>query len=119
MDTDELRRRVEALRPNFHSPFDFGEGVHTKPSYVFRRFRRRLRLMQIPEDLSGMTVLDIGAWDGFFSFEFERRRAKRVLAIDTWGATAKRSNVFCWRGNTSRATSNTSASMPAISALNR
>ena len=29
-------------------------------------------------------VLDVGAWDGFFSFEFERRWAKRVLAIDTW-----------------------------------
>jgi tRNA (mo5U34)-methyltransferase len=36
--------------------------------------------------LTGKTVLDIGAWDGFFSFEFERRGAKRVLAIDsfTW-----------------------------------
>src|SRR5262245_25907070 len=31
-----------------------------------------------------LTVLDIGAWDGFFSFEFERRGAARVLAIDTF-----------------------------------
>ena len=29
-------------------------------------------------------MLDIGAWDGFFSFEFERRGAKRVLAIGTF-----------------------------------
>jgi len=36
------------------------------------------------DDLAGMTVLDIGAWDGYFSFEFERRGAKRVLAIDTY-----------------------------------
>ena len=28
-------------------------------------------------------MLDIGAWDGYFSFEFERRGAARVLAIDT------------------------------------
>jgi tRNA (mo5U34)-methyltransferase len=27
-------------------------------------------------------VLDIGAWDGFFSFEAERRGAKRVVALD-------------------------------------
>src|SRR5262249_50241101 len=34
-------------------------------------------------DLSGQRVLDIGAWDGYFSFEFERRGAQ-VLAIDTY-----------------------------------
>ena len=67
----------------FHSPFDFGDGLVTKPRHVETRFRRRLRLLQIPEDLSGKSVLDIGAWDGYFSFEFERRGAARVLAIDT------------------------------------
>lgn len=47
----------------------------------------------IPEDLAGKTVLDIGAWDGLFSFEAERRGA-RVTALDTtfenggnWGGT--------------------------------
>ena len=39
--------------------------------------------MQIPKDMTNMRVLDIGTWDGFFSFEFERRGAK-VLAIDNW-----------------------------------
>lgn len=38
--------------------------------------------------VTGKTFLDIGAWDGFFSFEAERRRASRVLATD-W---------FCWGG---------------------
>jgi tRNA (mo5U34)-methyltransferase len=28
------------------------------------------------------TVLDIGAWDGYFSFEAERRGASRVVALD-------------------------------------
>lgn len=36
----------------------------------------------IPDDLVGKAVLDVGAWDGFFSFEAERRGAARVLAID-------------------------------------
>ena len=47
-----------------------------------RRFERRLRLLQIPDDLSGWSVLDIGAWHGFFSFECERRGAERVVAVD-------------------------------------
>jgi tRNA (mo5U34)-methyltransferase len=42
----------------------------------------------MPADLSGKAVLDIGAWDGFFSFEAERRGASRVLATDS----------FCWDG---------------------
>lgn len=79
-----LRRKVEELAGEFHSPIDFGGGLVSKPWRVQRRFRRRLKLLQIPDDLTGKTVLDIGAWDGYFSFEFERRRAKRVLAIDRY-----------------------------------
>src|SRR5262245_25850009 len=68
-----LRGRLEALRPFFYSPYDFGDGLTTRRPRTHRRFRRRLRLLKIPEDLSGKTVLDIGAYVGFFSFEFERR----------------------------------------------
>ena len=78
-----LQERVRELRHKFHSPFDFGDGVTTKPWYVKRRFARRLSLLKLP-DVTGKTVLDIGAWDGYFSFEFERRGARRVLAIDVW-----------------------------------
>ena len=84
LSVDDLRARVGALQKDFHSPFDFGHGIVTRPPRVQRRFERRLRLLQIPADLTGKTVLDIGAWDGFFSFEFERRGAKRVLAIDSF-----------------------------------
>jgi tRNA (mo5U34)-methyltransferase len=35
----------------------------------------------IPEDLTGKSALDIGAWDGLYSFELERRRAS-VVALD-------------------------------------
>ena len=38
--------------------------------------------------VAGKRVLDIGAWDGFFSFEAERRGAAQVLATDH----------FCWSG---------------------
>src|SRR5258708_36997845 len=65
-------------------PIDLGHGVVPREWHIRRRFERRLKLLQIPEDLRGWSVLDIGAWDGFFSFECERRGADRVLAIDTY-----------------------------------
>jgi tRNA (mo5U34)-methyltransferase len=79
----DLNTRFRALEGRFHSPFDFGNGLITRPPRVHRRFRRRLQLLRVPEDLTGQKVLDIGAWDGYFSFEFERRGAE-VLAIDTY-----------------------------------
>jgi tRNA (mo5U34)-methyltransferase len=39
---------------------------------------------RIPEDFTGKTVLDIGAWDGLFSFVAEERGASRVLATDSF-----------------------------------
>ena len=36
----------------------------------------------LPLNLKGKTVLDVGAWDGYFSFEAERRGASSVLAAD-------------------------------------
>jgi tRNA (mo5U34)-methyltransferase len=80
----ELRARIEALLPYFYSPYDFGNGLVTRHPRTRWRFQRRLKLLRIPEDLTGKSVLDIGAYDGFFSFEFERRNARRVLAIDTY-----------------------------------
>jgi tRNA (mo5U34)-methyltransferase len=40
--------------------------------------------MAFPASFSGKTVLDVCAWDGFFSFEAERRGAQRVLAVDSY-----------------------------------
>ena len=55
----------------------------------------RLARIDLPASLAGRTVLDIGAWDGFFSFEAERRGAARVVATDHyswhgggWGSKA-------------------------------
>ena len=42
----------------------------------------KLAQIHLPADLQGKTVLDIGAWDGFFSFEAEKRGARRVVALD-------------------------------------
>src|ERR1700722_10629646 len=45
------------------------------------QLRKRLRQFPIPADLTGKRVLDIGAWDGWFSFEMEKRGAQ-VVALD-------------------------------------
>ncbi|MCT7956421.1 glycosyltransferase [Laspinema palackyanum] len=36
----------------------------------------------VPEDLSGKRVLDVGAWDGYWTFEALKRGAREVVAID-------------------------------------
>jgi tRNA (mo5U34)-methyltransferase len=77
MDRLELQSRVDALR--WYHTIDLGRGVVTKG---VDNSAERLSRLDFPEDLSGRSVLDIGAWDGFFSFEAERRHAARVVATD-------------------------------------
>lgn len=55
------------------------------------------RLASVPDSFAGLSVLDVGAFDGFYSFLAEARGARRVLAIDNeqylawvrerWGVT--------------------------------
>ena len=49
----------------------------TRPAGIWHR-----DFYRIPERLDGMRVLDVGAWDGYWTFEALRRGAKQVLAID-------------------------------------
>lgn len=81
MNAQELKAKVDAIKW-WHS-IDLGNGIKTPGMHDTPT---RLPLIGLPDDLSGMSVLDIGAWDGFFSFEAERRGARRVLATDS----------FCW-----------------------
>jgi tRNA (mo5U34)-methyltransferase len=42
----------------------------------------RYRIPALPEDFSGMSVLDVGTFDGFYAFLAEARGAERVVAVD-------------------------------------
>jgi tRNA (mo5U34)-methyltransferase len=80
----DLRDRVNGIR--WYHTIDLGGGVVTKgvdDSPI------RLARIDLPASLAGQTVLDVGAWDGFFSFEAERRGAARVVASD----------YFSWHGS--------------------
>jgi tRNA (mo5U34)-methyltransferase len=69
----------ELKKINWFHQIDLGNGV-TTPGVDDSK--SKLDQVRLPADLSGKTVLDIGAWDGFFSFECERRGARRVVALD-------------------------------------
>ena len=43
---------------------------------------RQRRIVSMLPDLRGKSVLDVAAWDDFFSFEAERLGAGRVVALD-------------------------------------
>jgi len=73
---DQLRAAAEKI--TWYHTMDLGS-VRTKGSDNTPSQLHRIRM---PDSLAGLTVLDVGAWDGFYSFEAERRGAKRVLATD-------------------------------------
>ncbi|MCC6417499.1 MAG: class I SAM-dependent methyltransferase [Gemmataceae bacterium] len=80
-ETERLRQKVGA-REWFHT-IDLGDGIVTRGC---DHSAAKVGYLGLPERLDGLSVLDIGAYDGFFSFECERRGAKRVVAADH----------FCW-----------------------
>ena len=47
----------------------------------------------LPEDLSGLRVLDIGCAEGFFAFEAERRGAREVIGIDSFPDSVRRFGI--------------------------
>lgn len=76
----ELEEMAESVGYWWHS-IDLGQGVVTKGAKTPGTLQYEFESLRLP-DLRGKTVLDIGAWDGFFSFEAERRGARRVVALD-------------------------------------
>lgn len=82
-ESELLRQQVAAI-PWYHT-IELPGGVRTpgvNPS------AQALSLLRLPASLDGLSVLDIGAWDGYYSFEAARRGASRVLATDS----------FVWQG---------------------
>src|SRR3546814_10478593 len=72
----DLRRRVNA-HPFWYHRIELPYGIVTPGPNPLNP-----NVYRVPEDLSGRRVLDVGAWDGYWTFEALRRGAREVVAID-------------------------------------
>ena len=77
---EQLEEMARSVPVWFHS-IDLGQGVLTNGMRTAPHLARATEELRLP-DLLGKSVLDVNAWDGFFSFEAERRGARRVVALD-------------------------------------
>jgi tRNA (mo5U34)-methyltransferase len=68
-----------AKHQRWYHEINVGHGITTPGGHDSNP---KLKHIEMPADLTGWSVLDIGANDGFFSFTAEERGAERVLATD-------------------------------------
>jgi SAM-dependent methyltransferase len=77
-DADAARDVLKRVPLWFHT-FSLNAGSLYTPG-VARDHRYRIPVL--PDDLRGKSVLDVGAFDGFYAFLAEARGARRVVAVD-------------------------------------
>ncbi len=77
----DLRKRIEGFDAWYHE-IDFGGGLVSQPKHPHRDIWQAIESFLAPVDFAGKTVLDIGCWDGLWSFLAEQRGATSVLASD-------------------------------------
>jgi len=70
----------------WHHSIDLGDGFVTSGAKSVEICSTEAKLIFDRVKMDEISVLDIGAWNGYFSFEAKRRGASRVLATDS----------FCW-----------------------
>ena len=80
-DLQRTKRESVARVPFWWHTIDLGGGVVTPGHDELRS--QNVRAQAVPRRLRGKTVLDIGCWDGFFSFLCEKRGAT-VTPIDNF-----------------------------------
>lgn len=76
-DTQAIEDRIATV-PYWYHRIDVVPGVTTPGIH----FSAPPQAYKVPEDLTGKRVLDVGAWDGLWTFEALRRGASEVVAIE-------------------------------------
>ena len=76
VEKEEIEARVSKF-PYWYHKIELPEGVVTPGWAPLRPSSYR-----IPERLDGKRVLDVGAWDGYWTFEALKRGAIEVVAVD-------------------------------------
>src|SRR5262245_37663164 len=89
VNRNQIDESVRAL--GWYHSIDLGDGIVTPG----RSESVPLTAGQLP-DMRDRTVLDIGAWDGYYSFLAERCGASRVVALDhyAWGVDMGRREEY-------------------------
>ncbi len=81
--TDPNQRKLaELARLGWYHSMELPDGSVIPGFQSLATLRNRLAQFPVPADLHGKRALDIGAWDGWFTFELERRGA-HVMAVDS------------------------------------
>jgi len=87
LDKETILKKVAEV-PFWWHTIELGHGVVTPGHQGGINYptsaKRLFESLKLPESFKDKSVLDIGAWDGAFSFEAERRGARKVLAIDNF-----------------------------------
>jgi len=94
LELASLQQRINQIQ--WYHDLDFPNGLKARAEDPDAEAHRKLWAWMRSEldkiDFAGKTVLDIGCWDGYWSFYAEQRGASRVLAIDdktqNWGGGA-------------------------------
>jgi tRNA (mo5U34)-methyltransferase len=84
MNLAEQQARIDAVA--WYHDFDFAQDLKarakTPAAEIQRPMWRFIETQLEAVDFRGKTVLDVGCWDGYWSFYAERRGARSVLAAD-------------------------------------
>ena len=92
MKSRELRQQVSPigveqtqmpLSGSWWHSIDLGRGQVTPGVHSLAELQGLYDSLKLPEDMTGQSLLDIGCWDGFYTFEAERHCA-RVTSVDCW-----------------------------------
>src|SRR5690348_15440372 len=87
-----LRERLDAVIDEQRDAFfaggwwhsiDLGNGRVTPGVHKLEELRDNFARFGLPENLTGKRLLDIGCWDGFYTFEAERHGAQ-VTSVDVF-----------------------------------
>jgi tRNA (mo5U34)-methyltransferase len=79
VDPTLARAVVETVPFWFHTyALNRAAGIYTPGAARDHRYR----ISTLPNDFGGMSVLDVGTFDGFYAFLAEHRGAGRVVAVD-------------------------------------
>jgi len=78
MSETEIKKLIDTV-PVWHHRIELAPGIFTPG---VQHTNDLLATLDLPYDLTGLRILDLGARDGFFSFECEKRGAAEVIAVD-------------------------------------